>query len=68
MPQRFKVSGYWTGAVGKVFHNEKIDPGEVAWDQMLRFENDEMPMVTPIREKFEAEHGSVEAGKSRKLW
>ena len=68
MPQRFKESGYWTGAVGKVFHNEKIDPGEVAWNQMLRFENDEMPMVTPIRETFEAEHGSVEQGKSRKLW
>ena len=68
MPQRFKESGYWTGAVGKVFHNEKIDPGEIAWDQVLRFENDELPMVTPIREKFEAEHGSVMDGKSRKLW
>lgn len=68
MPQRFKESGYWTGAVGKVFHNEKVDPGNVAWDQMLRFDNDEMPMVTPIREKFEAEHGSIESGKSRKLW
>ncbi len=68
MPQRFKESGYWTGAVGKVFHNEKIDPGEVAWDQMLRFENDEMPMVTPIREKFEAEHGSIAEGKSRRKW
>ncbi len=68
MPQRFKQSGYWTGAVGKVFHNEKIDPGEVAWDQMLRFVNDEMPMVTPIREKFEAEHGPVTEGKSRREW
>ena len=37
MPQRFKESGYWTGAVGKVFHNEKIDPGEVAWNEVLRF-------------------------------
>lgn len=68
MPQRFKESGYWTGAVGKVFHNEKIDPGEVAWDQVLRFENDEMPSVTPIREKFEAEHGSIAEGKARRLW
>ena len=68
MPQRFKESGYWTGAVGKVFHNEKVDPGDVTWDKMLRFENDEMPMITPIREKFEAEHGSIESGKSRKLW
>jgi iduronate 2-sulfatase len=35
---------------------------------MLRFENDEMPMVTPIREKFEAENGPVTEGKSRRLW
>lgn len=68
MPQRFKEAGYWTGAVGKVFHNEKFDHGDVAWNQVLRFENDEMPMVTPIREKFEAEHGSVETGKARKRW
>lgn len=68
MPQRFKESGYWTGAVGKIFHNVKVDPGEIAWDQMLRFENDEMPMVTSIRKKFEAEHGSIAQGKSRKLW
>jgi iduronate 2-sulfatase len=68
MPQRFQESGYWTGAVGKVFHNEKVDPGDVAWDEMLRFENDEMPLVTPIREKFEAEHGSIKAGKSRRKW
>ena len=68
MPQRFKESGYWTGAVGKVFHTEKMDHGDVAWDQMLRFENEEMPMVTPLRRKFEAEHGSVAEGKSRRLW
>lgn len=68
MPQRFKQLGYWTAAVGKVFHNTKVDPGDVAWDQMVRFENDEMPMVTPIREKFEAQHGPVTEGKSRKLW
>ena len=68
MPQRFKESGYWTGAVGKVFHNSGADPGEVAWHEVLRFENDEMPQVTPIRKKFEAEHGSVDHGKARRLW
>ncbi len=68
LPQRFKESGYWTAAVGKVFHNEKFDHGDVAWHQTLRFDNDEMPMVTPIREKFEAEHGTIESGKARKLW
>ncbi|MDG1896960.1 MAG: sulfatase [Fuerstiella sp.] len=68
MPQRFKESGYWTGAVGKVFHNPGADPGKVAWNEVLRFENDEMPLVTPIREKFETEHGSVEQGRARRLW
>ncbi|MDG2219848.1 MAG: sulfatase [Rubripirellula sp.] len=68
MPQRFKDSGYWTGAVGKIFHNTKVDPGEVAWHEMLRFENDEMPMVTPLREEFEAKNGPVTEGKSRRLW
>ena len=68
MPQRFRESGYWTGAVGKVFHNEKFDHGDVAWDQVLRFDNDEMPLVTPLRLKFEAEHGPVTKGKSRRKW
>ncbi len=68
LPQRFKQSGYWTGAVGKVFHNSKIDQGESSWDEVLRFTNDEMPMVTRVREAFEVEHGSVEKGKARQLW
>lgn len=68
MPQCFKASGYWTGAVGKVFHNVKVDPGDVAWDQMLRFENDEMPLVTPIREEFEAKNGLITNGKARRHW
>ena len=68
MPQCFKDAGYWTGAVGKVFHNAKVDPGGAVWDQVFRFENDELPMVTPIREKFEAENGPVTEGKSRRRW
>ncbi|MEM7234211.1 MAG: sulfatase-like hydrolase/transferase, partial [Planctomycetota bacterium] len=68
LPQRFKEAGYWTGAVGKVFHNVKNDPGEVAWNVMDRFENDEMPFVTAVREKFEKEHGSIEKGRARRKW
>lgn len=68
MPQRLKQAGYWTGSVGKVFHNTKVDPGPTAWNEVLRFENDEMPMVTPIREKFEAEHGSIAKGRARRKW
>ncbi|MEM0925096.1 MAG: sulfatase [Planctomycetota bacterium] len=68
LPQLMKESGYWTGAVGKVFHNERVDPGKVAWHQMIRFENEEMPMVTPIREKFESENGPIQTGKARRMW
>jgi iduronate 2-sulfatase len=68
MPQCFKDAGYWTGSVGKVFHNEKVDPGDITWNQVLRFNNDELPMVTPIREKFEKDNGSVLEGKARRDW
>jgi len=37
MRRPFKQAVYWNGAVGKVFHNEKVDPGESGWTQMLRF-------------------------------
>lgn len=67
MPQRFKESGYWTGSVGKIFHNG-TDPDSTVLDQNKHFEDDELPMVTPIREKFEAEHGSIDKGKARQLW
>ena len=67
LPQQFKEAGYWTAAVGKVFHNVKYDHGQTAWNQMLRFKNDELPMITKARKDFEAEHGSIE-GKNRKLW
>ena len=68
MPQFFKESGYWTGSVGKVFHSPRHEHGEVAWDEFHRFENDELPVVTEARKKFEAESGSVEEGKNRKAW
>jgi len=68
LPECFQRAGYWTGSVGKVFHNPKIDPGRVAWNEVIRFENDEMPMVTAIRKKFEAEHGPIDERKNRRLW
>lgn len=68
MPQFFKENGYWTASVGKVFHSPRHEHGEVAWHEFHRFENDELPVVTQARKKFEAEHGSIEEGKNRKLW
>ncbi len=68
LPQRFKHSGYWTAAVGKVFHNPTLDPGRAAWHDVRRFENDELPIVTAAREKFEAQHGPIDRGKNRRLW
>lgn len=68
LPQAFKESGYWTASTGKIFHNEKADHGEVAWDEFVRFENDEMPIEAAARKKWEAEHGPINKGRNRKAW
>lgn len=68
MPQAFKDQGYWTASTGKVFHNEKADQGEVTWDEVMRFRNDETPYELAARKEFEGRHGSIEERKNRKLW
>lgn len=40
LPELMRAHGYWTGGVGKVFHNEHTNPGEAAWDASVRFENE----------------------------
>lgn len=68
LPQAFKESGYWTASTGKIFHNEKADHGELAWNEVVRFENDEMPVEVAARKKWEAEHGPITQGRNRKAW
>ncbi len=68
MPQFFKKNGYWTASVGKVFHSPRHEHGVVAWNEFIRFGNDELPIVRLARQKFEAKHGSVEKGPNRKPW
>ena len=68
MPQYFKENGYWTASVGKVFHNTSFEHGEVAWNEHIRFVNDELPVVTAARKKFETERGSVEKPANRQAW
>ncbi len=68
MPQFLKEQGYWTASVGKVFHSPRHEHGEVAWNDFIRFENDELPVVRQAREKFEAQHGSIEKGSNRRKW
>ena len=68
MPQFFKENGYWTASVGKVFHNTKSDHGDVAWNESLRFDNDELAVVREAREKFEAEHGSIDKNPNKRKW
>ena len=68
MPQFFKQNGYWTASTGKVFHSPRHEHGDVAWSEFIRFDNDELPVVTEARKKFEAEHGSIDEGKNRRKW
>ena len=54
-------------ARAKVFHSARHELGDLAWNEHVRFDNDELPVVRAAREAFEAEHGSVEnASKNRK--
>ncbi len=68
MPQAFKEQGYWTASTGKVFHSTRHEHGDVAWNEFVRFQNDELPVLAEARRAFEAEHGSVEERKNRKAW
>ena len=68
LPQFFREHGYWTASTGKVFHSPRHEHGETAWEEFVRFDNDELPVVRAARLRFEAEHGSVEQGANRKLW
>ncbi|MCR9200424.1 MAG: sulfatase [Planctomycetaceae bacterium] len=69
MPQFFKEHGYWTAKVGKVFHNSRTNPGELAWsNNQPRYVNDELPVVTAARLKFEQQHGSIDLPQNRRRW
>ncbi|TWT83644.1 Arylsulfatase [Planctomycetes bacterium CA13] len=68
LPQHFKENGYWTASVGKVFHTSRHDHGEIAWNECQRFDNDELPIVTEAKKRFEAEHGPVDRGGNRGNW
>ena len=68
MPQFFKQHGYWTASVGKVFHSPRHEHGDLAWEEFVRFENDELPIVASARKEFEQQYGSVDAGKNRRKW
>ena len=68
LPVAFRRAGYWTGAVGKVFHKPGDNPGGTAWDEVLKFANDELPMIAPARAAFEAKNGPVTDRRNKKAW
>jgi iduronate 2-sulfatase len=68
LPKVFREAGYWTAAVGKVFHHPLENPGKDTWDQTLAFDNDEMEVERIAREKFEKVNGPVTNPKNRKAW
>ena len=68
MPELFKKNGYWTAGVGKVFHNPKTNPGDVAWHEFEKFDNDENPVLVLLKREFEAEHGSIDDPSNGRAW
>lgn len=68
LPRVFRDAGYWTGAVGKVFHKSGDNPGGDTWDEAHAFLNDEMEIERVAREAFEKEHGPVTSPKNRQAW
>ena len=66
MPQAFREQGYWTAATGKIFHNDKMDPGDAVWDEKTFFWNDEMPLEKEAKRKFEARFGSIHEAENKK--
>ena len=68
LPQFFRQQGYWTASTGKVFHSSREEPGSDVWDEFVRFENEELPALQRVREKFEAESGSIELASNRRRW
>ncbi|NJM55946.1 MAG: sulfatase-like hydrolase/transferase [Verrucomicrobiae bacterium] len=68
LPGVFRQAGYWTAAVGKVFHKPLENPGRNTWDRTLAFENDETVVERAAREKFEKANGPVDSPKNRKAW
>jgi len=67
LPQLFKEGGYWTGGVGKVFHGS-LDHGETAWNEYHSFQNEWNPVLKPIQDAFEKEHGAIDLPQNVKAW
>lgn len=68
LPQRFKDSGYWTAAVGKIFHNAKFQPTDEAWHEYHAYRNDELSLERQAKAAFEKEHGSISNRENRTKW
>ncbi len=68
LPWLFRAAGYWTGAVGKVFHKHGDNPGGDTWDVAESYQNDEMPIERAVRERFELRHGPITEPRNRRVW
>jgi arylsulfatase A-like enzyme len=68
LPRTFRQAGYWTAAVGKVFHKHGDNPGGDTWDVAESYENDETAIERAAREQFEREHGPIARAGNRPKW
>lgn len=67
LPECFREQGYWTAAVGKVFHRPNHDQRQ-AWDAYADLPNVRNPVIAAARREFEAEHGPIGTDDNKEKW
>ncbi len=65
LPQFFKEAGYWTASAGKVFHDSTHDYDTIAWDRVVRFPTDHLPVLVAAHRDFVSEYGPIHERRHR---
>ena len=65
LPQFFKQAGYWTASAGKVFHDSTHDYDTIAWDRVVRFPSDHLPVLVAAHRDFVSDYGPIHERRHR---
>lgn len=61
----FKDNDYWVANTGKVYHPRSED---FEWDATRKLKMEHNDLVLHLRDKFEAEYGSIDTPEKKKAW